>query len=99
MSEVKHTPVPWFALHDEVCWRPSRGTVSTVADCRMYLPDDASNAAFIVKAANSHEKLVAALQNIMNGITTGAIKSDYDETMDRAVTQAHDALALARGQS
>jgi hypothetical protein len=57
-----------------------------------------ANAAFIVRACNSHQALIAALQNLLNVIETGAITSDHDETFANAVAQARDALKLARGE-
>lgn len=54
------------------------------------------------KEANAHliaaaPDLFDALQNIMNGITSGAIKTDYDEVMENAVIRAHKAIAKAKG--
>lgn len=43
--------------------------------------------------------MLEALQNLMNGITSGAIKTDYDETMEHAVIKAHAAIASATGEA
>lgn len=111
MSEVKHTPTPWkIHEHDGESFLNGVGksywqidgpqhAICNNRDCAGSSAEQKANAAFIVKAVNSYEKLVAALQNIMNGISTGAIKSDYDETMEQAVIQAHNALTLAAKQS
>ena len=42
-------------------------------------------------------ELLAALQNIMNGIETGAITSEQDETFANAVGQASAAIARCKG--
>ena len=42
-------------------------------------------------------ELLAALQNIMNGIETGAITSEQDETFANAVAQASAAIAKCKG--
>lgn len=58
--------------------------------------DDANDAedtaALIVRAVNTHEALIAALQFFVNGVETGAITSDHDETLAHAMKQARVAL-------
>lgn len=54
-----------------------------------------ANASFIVRAANSHDELVAALQDFVNGASTNAITSDHDETFANLLRKSHIALAKA----
>lgn len=42
--------------------------------------------------------LLEALENISNGIQTGAITSDYDETLENAVIKANNAILKAKGE-
>lgn len=71
MSEPKHTPGPWKADKCKVC--PERGAVFVEGPegwaeqpvCSTYETDietDEANAAFIVRACNSHYDLLAVAQ-------------------------------------
>jgi len=42
--------------------------------------------------------LTAALQNLLNGIETGAITSDHDEVFTNAITKARKAIDQAQGK-
>jgi len=42
--------------------------------------------------------LIAALQNLLNGISTGALKSDQDEVLESAVRTATKAILKAQGK-
>jgi len=58
-----------------------------------------ANAAFIVRAVNSHDELVAALQDFINGVSTNAITSDHDETFANLLRKSHAALAKSSAKA
>ncbi len=60
MSESKHTPLPWMADGGEV--RAESGNGRTVALLYSITNEDEANAALIVRAVNSHDDLVSALE-------------------------------------
>jgi len=53
--------------------------------------EDEANARLIASAPD----MLEALQNILNGIETGVITSDHDETFDNAADKARAAVAKA----
>jgi hypothetical protein len=71
MSETKHTETPWYVGNYK------DGRYPIIPDCRNPIPilntafnglpqeTDRANAAFIVRAVNCHEELVAALSDLM----------------------------------
>ena len=74
--ETKHTPTPWKAekgrtvmhvtgQHFGVCQISTTGyRGDTPEDKRMYAERAEANAAFIVRAVNAHDELVAALEDV-----------------------------------
>lgn len=96
---TSHTPTPWIAKFDEVIGANDR----SVAVCGVELNENAidqANAAFIVKAVNAHEALVAALERASNWF-------ERDMTLPRSETasdysgmglELRTALRLARGE-
>ena len=74
--ETKHTPTPWKAekgrtvmhvtgQHFVVCQISTTGyRGDTPEDKRMYAERAEANAAFIVRAVNAHDELVAALEDV-----------------------------------
>lgn len=113
MSE--HTPGPWEILpghserrliirHD---WRSGRyvAQIGELVGGPDLTPEDRANAAFIVRACNSHDALIAALEeaddnmdtlaaNLRNGITEGAAS-----LIPRFRAAIRAALAQAKGAS
>ena len=67
MSNTNHTPTPWF-VHDG-----NRNLVVTATNCIVAdalgtdfdSETERANAAFIVRAANSHDQLVALLEEVV----------------------------------
>ncbi len=57
--------------------------------------DSKANAARLALCWNSHDELLDALQNLMNGIQAGHVTSDHDETFADACTRATAALKKA----
>jgi hypothetical protein len=109
--EAKHTPGPWVVgvSHDGkqfmIVGDDGEAEVAIVMPHRplqrMTMPvmlasnDEKANARLIAAAP----ELLAALQNLMNGIDTGAITSDHDETFANAISRAKKALSLVRGEA
>jgi hypothetical protein len=70
MPETTHTPTPFHANPDNPLevWSESN---TLVAECDPYESSDAEakvNAAFIVRACNSHAALVAACESALTGV-------------------------------
>jgi hypothetical protein len=111
MSETKHTPGPWKAGRFNTnpaapiqIYGPDRDPIVTTAHC---YGDHDANAAFIVRACNSHDALVAALEHIVESIEDAkhVLGSDSREgrTLDAimscgAMIEVRAALKLARGE-
>ncbi len=105
------TPRPWETYVDEDGiilairkWVPTddgKGHRShDIAACprgRTYA-DWQDDAKLMLAAVNSHDAVCAALQNFLNGVSTGELTSAADETLANAVSQARAALNLARGK-
>lgn len=119
--ETKNTPTPWGLHHGEkysrVLMKPDSCTDDFIAEVTSdmtgieYEDDDANrkaNAAFIVRACNAHDDVVAALSAIVSDylgwakkISTNGIKWDCDtpEFIPALYDQASAALAKARGEA
>ena len=75
MSETKHTPTPWRLGRNGVDFMIFQGEDKFVADCESTdencdgTDEDCANAAFIVRAVNSHQPLVDALDTIFSRIS------------------------------
>lgn len=58
---------------------------------------DEANAAFIVRACNAHDELIAALQDFVNGASSNDITSDHDETFANLMRNSREVLAKVKG--
>lgn len=101
MSDTtKHTPLPWEyrAASRGITTTMQQGAYSVI--CRMAesaginAEERAANAAFIVKAVNSHQALVDALEALME-CAGGQYSPGYDEAFDKATA----ALELAKDKA
>ena len=102
--DTKHTPTPWRRVENIVCG-PSDGYTDNIAACAHRIDaDQITNAAFIARACNAHDDLVAALVRLLR-----ATEADVEqcpemdvltafETNSQAIQQARAALAKARGE-
>jgi acetolactate synthase small subunit len=98
MKKTKHTPAPW-AMRET----PS-GKAKIVNDMGFSIAnttagpyeEQRANAAFIVRAVNSHEQMVSALADAIIRLTSAytLLKCD-DEFIEREVAIARAALATA----
>lgn len=93
-KQTAHTPTPW--LLEDGTLRAAGEETRLVADVAIYgrLSDEGkANAAFIVRACNSHNDLVAALRAIQE-IENKEYGPDWEE-IEQARQIATDALAKA----
>lgn len=101
--EAKHTPAPWIKIGGDPF---SREVVITTADreqnsmapiCEMDVDftgqlgiEQPANAAFIVRACNAYESLIAALLDLER---EAAISLDMRPELRRAIANTHAAIA------
>ena len=92
---MKHTPTPWI---DDNARIACSETGTSIAHCNEYPFSAAANAAFIVKAVNCHDELVAALEKIagVNDVDGNSSECDFHEDCQDV---ARKALAKAKGES
>lgn len=75
--DAKHTPTPWRLTNDEIVSDCSRERFVAVCEFIDLIRGDddttenLANAAFIVRAANNHEALVAFAQKVINVSASG----------------------------
>jgi hypothetical protein len=95
-----HTPTPWVAGDNELGVYPiwAKCGPLDVQPAKAYGPDDA---AFIVKAVNSHDHLVKALEascgyllNAKIDLETGATKATAIRTIEGGLLRAKAVLAI-----
>lgn len=94
-DEVGHTATPWYR-YGNVLVGPHGETLVT-AHKGISFDFEANdlaegNAEFVLRAANSHDSLVKALEDVMDGF----YKSDG--SLDAAMKQARAALSQAKGE-
>jgi hypothetical protein len=108
---MSHTPTPWhvggmgsaIAVHHKGqpfrVWAADGGGVADVCTRRQLGADDApeekANAAFIVRACNAHDELVAALHHI----ATGDVRPGHVEYISKARMAEIARAALAKVKS
>jgi hypothetical protein len=90
-EEVKHTPTPWSAELNDGTWdiRHANGTVAMLD--KYDDETEQANAAFIVRAVNSHAALLEAAKEIVQDIRED---NDLGDTFKKLV----EAIALAEGK-
>ena len=94
MSEAKHTLLPWQAIENIIT--ESHGIA--IAKCfeRGYeTPNPKANAAFIVRACNAHDPLVAACSELYKAVCDCPDASNYGPTGDER-TRVRNALAVTK---
>ena len=85
-AATTHTPTPWFAT-DLRQVRSHVGFVALTSGSDFNVAIEEANAAFIVRACNSHDALVAALRDIADAV--------YGTDTARLRARARAALAAA----
>jgi hypothetical protein len=101
--EAKHTPGPWKYEADDNVIIGGDGLIMTwqTRSIDVGVAERDANAEFIVRACNSHDDLMAALEDMMawaravsdEYIDGGDLREDYRQ----ALSDARDALAAGRG--
>ena len=111
MSTPAHTPTPWKVIKGGVIIYAQRnpgGRKTYLADVSQDpgINQSIANAAFIVRACNSHAGLVAALEqavtemdDVLDHLSRMDFQKPYTCTLRTALDQARAALAAAKEQS
>jgi hypothetical protein len=111
MSNTAHTPTPWvwiekpttagtvFKVGSQAMVDGTHGCICLYDDHTSLNPHprgtQAANAALIVRACNSHEQLVAALQVTTNDLAVQIESEGKDPAADSRIKRARAALAAA----
>ncbi len=118
MSDAKHTPTPWIAvqsaahgIHCNIAGTGGRiggtteaGLIAHVKCIPAAWGDAQANADFILRACNSHDALVAALEKMTppmppkNAMCHVGICEQEECGNCSRIARAHAALKLARGE-
>jgi hypothetical protein len=101
---TEHTPTPWIVDEsdqdfDQIISRTEEGLEVLVADVYGDIETSKANAAFIVRACNSHDALVAVGTRIAKYFD-GTSGSDFPACLPIAVIdELRAAIKLARGEA
>lgn len=103
---AQHTPTPWMVSDSDASnygaeiITSSKTKAKRVA-CRLGGPDRDGNAAFIVRACNSHDALVKALKRCMVDLDAAKLLAQHTigepHGLNQTLEIARTALALANG--
>ena len=106
MTNAKHTPGPWQGyMENKTAYIESKADQKIIASCGITTsPESKANAAFIVRACNSHDALVEALEALearaleMRKLINPKTWSDLESMATVEIINARAALALAKGE-
>ena len=92
---AQHTPTPWFAVNDgtedepmmmvkaaRIAGHPPQHEVAILATGDSSQEMENANAAFIVRACNSFDDLVAALESLLPGLILDLRYAGQDDDVD-----------------
>lgn len=88
----EHTPTPWGAVKYESGWALI-GPTSDDKIARVEKTNGHANAAFIVRAVNAHEELLAALRSLTKQIHLGKLNIRKDFSLINAHAWATKIIA------
>ncbi len=92
---MEHTPIPWAVRDNKLEISSAHDPNGSTATCHLRV-----NAAFIVRAVNNHEKLLAALEGLDTEYTRLCVATmDYASNRPEIVQQARDAIEAAKGDA
>jgi hypothetical protein len=103
--KTTHTPMPWNIgisyIDGDIAIREDNGAgecVAVVCDC---YEDQAANAAFIVRACNSHDAILTALEACQFAIRFGLEKElkPYNGAWGKLLNDVNAAIAKAKGEA
>lgn len=97
LAKPQHTPTPWtdhkkslFPQSDGIIWGPDGIGICEMQ--RMGYPEEMkANAAFIVRAVNAHEDMLAALKNLVERNLIKDVDGDHHQ-------EVLDSIAKAEGK-
>jgi len=86
-NAVSHTPTPWKVTTTNEVWMSSvcGSDGDEIAQCFKFKNESEANAAFIVRAVNSHEELLEAAKSL---IKYGVVGDEYKEQVRQAIAKA-----------
>ena len=99
-DKPQHTPTPWHQVDNTgALVIDLNGNVMAHCAVQDELPmtERQANAAFIVRAVNSHEELIEALKEVTEWLAASCTTSDGAQT--EAIKQANSAIARAEGKN
>jgi hypothetical protein len=102
MRNTKHTPTPWeTGTKVPTAIYAINGDPISICDGMGEHQSDRANAAFIVRSVNSHELLVAALDDArellaLNGVNSTDTADYGNGRADEIIARIDEALMLAR---
>ena len=88
---TKNTDLAWRLSHDRYITGPES---ELIADCFKERPEDIANAAFIVRACNAHDDLVAACNGLLATLNIAFDRSEGD-----LLGLHHNALCKAKAKA
>jgi hypothetical protein len=86
-TKTTHTPTPWLSQYNGENWHITDGH-SFVASLCGNSKIDATNAAFIVRAVNSHESLVNACGELLGLCSSNGINDSRMDIARKAIAKA-----------
>ena len=104
MKTQTHTPTPWIAEGYaggpyEIWPAPGNARLTRIARTQDVTPEDQANAAFIVRACNSHDALLAALEHCAQKLEDEDIRNGLADMTSAELEEAHDTIAKAKGET
>lgn len=98
MTDTKHTPTPWGISGNLLVSGDRHVQNNRVGATFNYRGNAKANAAFIVRAVNAHEALVAALAEVMEWIANWHPDFTDDPEWSDTRQKVDAALSLARSE-
>jgi hypothetical protein len=97
MSTTTHTPTPWYTeLDRSIRADDGDGHVALLAGSDFNVATEEANAAFIVRACNAHDALVAALRELIDDADNSGVTAHFKgRGFDESIEKARAALAKA----
>lgn len=90
---MKHTPTPWSIIDSDGPY----STIRSPEDVRI-CASSTENAAFIVRAVNSHDELLEAAKRLLEFINTDFRVHTYEGSSMEAIVNLTRAIAKAEGK-
>jgi hypothetical protein len=112
MENNRHTPIPWYIEGESgnpheayiivgdkqgstIAW--TSNSFDDSSNEEYISEEDTANAQFIIRACNSHDELLEALESVLSFDVDEAI-SAWEDPSQQALAMAHKAIAKAKGE-